>query len=62
MAAGAALLLLAASGAAAAPRPTGQRRAIIVGKANLSEWANVRSAPSSSGGSGFAGQMNLATE
>jgi amidase len=34
--------------------------AIIIGKANLSEWANFRSAPSSSGWSGIGGQTNLA--
>src|SRR5207249_9320165 len=32
--------------------------AIIIGKANLSEWANFRSAPSSSGWSGIGGQGN----
>lgn len=32
--------------------------AIIIGKANLSEWANFRSAPSSSGWSGIGGQTN----
>ncbi|MDX6399171.1 MAG: amidase, partial [Gaiellaceae bacterium] len=32
--------------------------AIILGKANLSEWANFRSAPSSSGWSGIGGQTN----
>jgi amidase len=34
--------------------------ALIIGKANLSEWANFRSAPSSSGWSGIGGQTNLA--
>jgi amidase len=34
--------------------------AIIIGKANLSEWANFRSAPSSSGWSGIGGQTNMA--
>ena len=34
--------------------------AIILGKANLSEWANMRSAPSSSGWSGIGGQTNMA--
>jgi amidase len=34
--------------------------AIIIAKANLSEWANFRSAPSSSGWSGIGGQTNLA--
>jgi amidase len=33
--------------------------AIIIGKANLSEWANFRSAPSSSGWSGVGGQTNM---
>ena len=33
--------------------------AIIIGKANLSEWANFRSAPSSSGWSGIGGQSNM---
>jgi amidase len=33
--------------------------AIIIGKANLSEWANFRSGPSSSGWSGIAGQTNM---
>jgi amidase len=33
--------------------------AIILGKANLSEWANFRSAPSSSGWSGIGGQTNM---
>jgi amidase len=32
---------------------------IIIGKANLSEWANFRSAPSSSGWSGIGGQTNM---
>jgi amidase len=32
---------------------------IILGKANLSEWANFRSAPSSSGWSGIGGQTNM---
>jgi amidase len=32
--------------------------AIILGKANLSEWANFRSGPSSSGWSGIGGQTN----
>ena len=32
--------------------------AVILGKANLSEWANFRSAPSSSGWSGRGGQTN----
>jgi amidase len=32
--------------------------AFIIGKANLSEWANFRSAPSSSGWSGIGGQNN----
>ena len=32
--------------------------AIIIGKANLSEWANWRSIPSSSGWSGIGGQTN----
>jgi amidase len=32
--------------------------ALILGKANLSEWANFRSAPSSSGWSGVGGQTN----
>jgi amidase len=32
--------------------------AIIIGKANLSEWANFRSNPSSSGWSGIGGQTN----
>jgi amidase len=32
--------------------------AIIIGKANLSEWANFRSIPSSSGWSGIGGQTN----
>jgi amidase len=34
--------------------------AIILGKANLSEWANFRSSPSSSGWSGIGGQTNMA--
>jgi amidase len=34
--------------------------AIILAKANLSEWANFRSGPSSSGWSGVRGQTNLA--
>src|SRR4051812_3378790 len=34
--------------------------AIIIGKANLSEWANFRSIPSSSGWTGIGGQTNLA--
>ena len=34
--------------------------ALILGKANLSEWANFRSAPSSSGWSGIGGQTNMA--
>src|SRR6185295_10983456 len=34
--------------------------AIIIGKANLSEWANFRSNPSSSGWSGIGGQTNMA--
>jgi amidase len=33
--------------------------AIIIGKANLSEWANWRSNPSSSGWSGIGGQTNM---
>ncbi len=33
--------------------------AIIIGKANLSEWANFRSGPSSSGWSGLGGQTNM---
>jgi amidase len=33
--------------------------ALILGKANLSEWANFRSAPSSSGWSGIGGQTNM---
>src|ERR671937_68394 len=33
--------------------------AIIIGKANLSEWANFRSGPSSSGWSGIGGQSNM---
>jgi len=34
--------------------------ALIIGKANLSEWANFRSGPSSSGWSGIGGQTNTA--
>ena len=34
--------------------------ALVIGKANLSEWANFRSAPSSSGWSGVGGQTNMA--
>jgi amidase len=34
--------------------------AIIIGKANLSEWANFRSSASSSGWSGIGGQTNMA--
>jgi amidase len=34
--------------------------AIIIAKANLSEWANFRSDPSSSGWSGIGGQTNMA--
>ena len=34
--------------------------ALIIGKANLSEWANFRSIPSSSGWSGIGGQNNMA--
>jgi amidase len=34
--------------------------AIVLGKANLSEWANFRSGPSSSGWSGIGGQTNMA--
>jgi len=34
--------------------------AIVLGKANLSEWANFRSIPSSSGWSGIGGQTNMA--
>jgi len=34
--------------------------ALIMAKANLSEWANFRSAPSSSGWSGIGGQTNMA--
>ena len=34
--------------------------AIIIAKANLSEWANFRSGPSSSGWTGIGGQTNLA--
>jgi amidase len=33
--------------------------ALIIGKANLSEWANFRSGPSSSGWSGVEGQTNM---
>jgi amidase len=33
--------------------------AIIIAKANLSEWANFRSVPSSSGWSGIGGQTNM---
>ncbi|HZC32117.1 MAG TPA: amidase family protein, partial [Candidatus Bathyarchaeia archaeon] len=33
--------------------------ALIIAKANLSEWANFRSAPSSSGWSGIGGQTNM---
>ena len=33
--------------------------AIVIGKANLSEWANFRSDPSSSGWSGIGGQTNM---
>src|SRR4029450_5227657 len=33
--------------------------AIIIGKANLSEWANFRSGPSSSGWGGIGGQGNM---
>src|SRR5688500_8393275 len=33
--------------------------AIVLGKANLSEWANFRSDPSSSGWSGIGGQTNM---
>src|SRR5437764_6768176 len=33
--------------------------AIIIAKANLSEWANFRSGPSSSGWSGIGGQVNM---
>ncbi len=33
--------------------------AIIIAKANLSEWANFRSAPSSSGWTGIEGQTNM---
>jgi amidase len=33
--------------------------AIVIAKANLSEWANFRSAPSSSGWSGIGGQTNM---
>jgi amidase len=34
--------------------------AIVIGKANLSEWANFRSGPSSSGWTGIGGQTNMA--
>jgi amidase len=34
--------------------------AVIIGKANLSEWANFRSIPSSSGWTGIGGQTNMA--
>jgi amidase len=34
--------------------------AVILGKLNLSEWANFRSSPSSSGWSGIGGQNNMA--
>jgi amidase len=34
--------------------------ALIIAKANLSEWANFRSGPSSSGWSGIGGQTNMA--
>jgi amidase len=34
--------------------------AVVIGKANLSEWANFRSGPSSSGWSGIGGQTNMA--
>jgi amidase len=34
--------------------------ALIIGKANLSEWANFRSIPSSSGWSGIGGQTHMA--
>jgi amidase len=33
--------------------------ALVIAKANLSEWANFRSAPSSSGWSGIGGQTNM---
>ncbi len=33
--------------------------ALIIGKANLSEWANFRSGPSSSGWTGIGGQTNM---
>src|SRR5262245_52274074 len=33
--------------------------AFVIGKANLSEWANFRSGPSSSGWSGIGGQTNM---
>jgi amidase len=36
-----------------------QAGAIIIAKANLSEWANFRSAPSSSGWSGIGGQTHM---
>src|SRR4051812_25807465 len=36
--------------------------AIVIGKANLSEWANFRSGPSSSGWTGIGGQTNIAYE
>ena len=35
--------------------------AVIIGKANLSEWANFRASPSSSGWSGVGGQPGIAT-
>jgi amidase len=34
--------------------------AVLIGKANLSEWANFRSSPSSSGWSGIGDQTNMA--
>src|SRR4029078_8192599 len=34
--------------------------ALVIGKANLSEWANFRSGPSSSGWSGIGGPTNMA--
>ena len=34
--------------------------ALVIGKANLSEWANFRSGPSSTGWSGIGGQTNMA--
>ncbi|HLO35383.1 MAG TPA: amidase family protein, partial [Candidatus Deferrimicrobium sp.] len=34
--------------------------ALVIAKANLSEWANFRSGPSSSGWSGIGGQTNMA--